>query len=35
MTEQDALDAAGHWPDGPPLRLADRYAAGRPRREVS
>ena len=29
--EQEALDAARHWPDGPPLRVADRYAAGRPR----
>jgi hypothetical protein len=33
--EQEALDAARHWPGGPPLRIADRYAAGRPRREVS
>ena len=30
-TEQEALDAAREWPDGPPLRIADRYAAGRPR----
>jgi hypothetical protein len=30
--EQEAMDAARHWPDGPPLRIADRYAGGRPRR---
>jgi hypothetical protein len=35
QAEQEALDAARHWPDGPPLRIADRYAARRPRREVS
>jgi len=35
QAEQEALDATRHWPDGPPLRIADRYAAGRPRREVS
>jgi hypothetical protein len=33
--EQEAADAARHWPDGPPLRIADRYGAGRPRRAVS
>jgi hypothetical protein len=32
QAEQEALDAARHWPEGPPLRIADRYAAGRPRR---
>ena len=29
--EQEALDAARNWPGGPPLPIADRYAAGRPR----
>jgi hypothetical protein len=31
QTEQEALEAARDRPDGPPLRIADRYAAGRPR----
>jgi hypothetical protein len=31
--EQEALDAARHWPDGPPLGIADRYVVGRPRRK--
>jgi hypothetical protein len=35
QAEQEALDAGRHWPDGPPLRIADRYAAGRPQRAVS
>jgi hypothetical protein len=35
QAEQEALDAARHWPDGPPLPFTDRYAAGRPRWEVS
>ena len=30
--EQEALEVARHWPDGPPLRIADQYAAGRPHR---
>jgi hypothetical protein len=29
--EQEALDAAREWPAGPALRVAPRYAAGRPR----
>jgi hypothetical protein len=33
--ELEALDAAREWPAGPALQIADRYAAGRPRREVS
>jgi hypothetical protein len=35
QAEQEALDAARHLPDGLPLRIADRYAAGRPRGEIS
>jgi hypothetical protein len=27
--EQEAHDAARDWPDGPPLRIADPYVAGR------
>jgi hypothetical protein len=34
QAEQEALDAARHWPDRPPLRISDQCAAGRPRREV-
>jgi hypothetical protein len=33
--QREALDAARHRSDGPPLRVADGYAAGRPRRQVS
>jgi hypothetical protein len=35
QAEQQAPYAARHWPDGPPLRIADRYAAGRPRRRIA
>jgi hypothetical protein len=31
QAEQERLDTARHWPDGPPLRIAGQYAAGRPR----
>jgi hypothetical protein len=35
QAEQQAPYAARHSTDGPPLRIADRYAAGRPRRRIA